>query len=73
MRTNNHQFFFNTDKNTPRIRVCKKFFKATLNINITNITTARKKLTSSGSSARDARGKNMANKKIVSEEAKVII
>lgn len=72
-RTNNNQFFFNIDKNTPRIRVCKKYFKATLSINDTNIITARKKLTDSGSTEKDARGKNIANKKIVKEEAKVIV
>lgn len=54
-RTSNYQFYFNTGVNTTRTRVCKKFFKSTLNINDTNITTARKKLTESGNTERDAK------------------
>jgi len=72
-RTSNFQFYFNTGVNTPRTRVCKKFFKATLNINDTNITTARKKLTESESTERDARRKHIENRIIVTEEAKVIV
>lgn len=73
-RSNNLQYFFNVlGKNTSKIRVCKKFFKSTLNINDTNITTARKKINELGSTEKDKRGKHVENKKAVSEEDKIVV
>lgn len=72
-RANNLQFFFIIKKNSPRIQVCKKFFKATLNINDTNIATARRKVNESGSTERDKRGKHTENRITVSEEDKIVV
>jgi len=68
------QYFFNVlGKNTSKIRVCKNFFKATLNINDTNITTAGRKINESGSTEKDKRGKHVENRKAVSEEDKIVV
>jgi len=49
------------------------FFKSTLNINDTNISTARKKLNDSGSTEKDKRGKHVTNRNAINEEDKVIV
>lgn len=73
-RSNNLLYYFTTEKHTSKIRVCKKFFKATLNINDTNIATARRKVNESGSTEKDKRGKhNIENRKTISEEDKMVV
>lgn len=72
-RANNLKFFFIIKKNSRRIQVSKKIFKATLNINDTHIATARRKVNESGSTERDKRGKHTENRITVSEEDKIVI
>lgn len=55
-RSMNSAFYFNVDGN--RIRVCKTFFKATLNINDRPIRTALKKTNGEGFIIDDKRGKH---------------
>lgn len=71
-KSNNLHYFFNVEIETSRIRVCKLFFKSTLNINDTNISTARKKLNESGSTEKDKRGKH-TNRNAISEEDKNVV
>lgn len=56
MRANNYAFYFNID--LTKVRVCKEFFKATLDINDRVINTVRSKTTANGFVAEDLRGKH---------------
>ena len=65
-RRPNYAFYFQTE-NGVKMRVCKMFFKNTLDINDRTILTVRNKTASTGSLAEDMRGKHGKHKRLDEE------
>lgn len=69
LRALNNAFYFNIGDQ--KIRICKKFFKSTLDINDKVILTVRKKTNVEGFVTEDLRGKHSKHAKLTEESAEV--